>query len=49
MPSKTHIAFTGTVGQLQDAFHVQIHHINVNGENHEATINEPQVPAALRS
>jgi len=47
VPSRTHIAFTGTVGQLQDAFHVQIHHITLNGESHEATIDEPQVPAAL--
>jgi len=46
-PSRTHITFTGTVGQLRDAFHVQIHHLSVNGEAHMATMNEPQVPTAL--
>jgi subtilase family serine protease len=46
-PSKTHITFTGTVGQLQQAFHVEIHHLSVKGEAHESTMNEPQVPSAL--
>jgi subtilase family serine protease len=46
-PSKTHITFTGTVGELRDAFHVDIHRLIVNGEAHMATMNEPQVPTAL--
>ncbi|MGO9336580.1 MAG: Ig-like domain repeat protein [Terracidiphilus sp.] len=46
-PSKTHITFTGTVGQLQQAFHIKIHHLSVNGEAHKSTMNEPQVPSAL--
>src|SRR5271157_506940 len=46
-PSKTHITITGTVGQLRDAFHVDIHHLSVHGEAHVATMTEPQVPAAL--
>ena len=46
-PSKTFISFTGTVGQLRAAFHTEIHHFTINGEEHMATINEPEIPAAL--
>ncbi len=46
-PSKTHITFSGTFGQLQQAFHIEIHRLSVNGEAHLATMNEPQVPLAL--
>ena len=46
-PSKTNITFTGTVGQMRQAFHVNIHHLSVNGEAHEATMNEPRIPSAL--
>src|SRR5271157_2772241 len=46
-PSKTHIDFTGTVGQLRDAFHVDIHHVSISVEEHLATTTEPQIPAAL--
>jgi subtilase family serine protease len=46
-PSKTHITFTGTVGQMRDAFHVEIHHLNINGEAHQSAMNQPQIPAAL--
>jgi subtilase family serine protease len=49
VPSKTFISFTGTVGQLRAAFHVDIHHVAINGEKHMATINEPEVPTALAS
>jgi hypothetical protein len=47
VPSKTHISFTGTVGQLRTAFHVDIHHVSLNNEEHMAAIDEPSVPAAL--
>lgn len=47
VPSKTHISFTGTVGQLRAAFGVDIHKISINGESHVATVSEPSVPAAL--
>ncbi len=46
-PGRTHIVFTGTVGQIRSAFHTEIHKINVHGELHRANISEPQVPAAL--
>ena len=47
VPSKTFISFKGTVGQLRDAFHVEMHKVTINGENHVAAVTEPQVPAAL--
>ncbi len=46
-PGRTHIVFTGTVGQIRTAFHTEIHKINVHGELHRANMSEPQVPAAL--
>ncbi|MDR3773343.1 MAG: Ig-like domain repeat protein, partial [Terracidiphilus sp.] len=45
--SKTHIAFTGNVGQMRNAFHIDVHHLSVNGEAHQSTMNEPQIPSAL--
>ena len=45
--SKTHITFTGTAGQMRDAFHVDIHHLSVHGEPHQAAMNEPEIPSAL--
>ncbi|WP_263382326.1 FG-GAP-like repeat-containing protein [Granulicella arctica] len=47
VPSKTYISFTGTVGQLRSIFKADIHHVSINGEEHMATVNEPQIPAAL--
>jgi hypothetical protein len=47
VPSKTHISFKGTMGQLKAAFGVEVHHFSINGESHVATISEPQIPAAL--
>jgi trimeric autotransporter adhesin len=44
---RTTIQFSGTVGQVQSAFHTQIHHFQVNGEAHMANVSDPQIPAAL--
>jgi subtilase family serine protease len=41
------IVFSGTAGQVQAAFHTQIHSYNIGGELHHANASEPQVPAAL--
>ena len=46
-PSGTVIDFSGTAGQLRKAFHVEIHHLEVNGEKHIANMNDPEIPAAL--
>lgn len=43
----TLIEFSGSIGQLQTAFHTQIHNFTVNGEQHLANVSDPQIPAAL--
>jgi hypothetical protein len=44
---RTTIEFSGTAGQVQDAFHSSIHQYEVNGEQHWANSSEPSIPAAL--
>ncbi len=41
------IIFSGTAGQVQAAFHTQIHSYKIGGELHHANESEPQIPAAL--
>ena len=41
------IDFSGTAGQVQKAFHTEIHNLNVKGVKHIANMNDPQIPAAL--
>jgi hypothetical protein len=46
-PGKQVIEFTGSAGQLREAFNAQIHQYEVNGSMHFAAANEPDIPAAL--
>ena len=46
-PSGMLIDFSGTAGQVQDAFHTSIHNLNVAGISHIANFGDPQIPAAL--
>jgi subtilase family serine protease len=46
-PSRLLIDFSGTAGQVQEAFHTEIHQISVNGEKHIANMSDPRIPAAL--
>jgi len=41
------IIFTGTAGQVREAFHTEIHNLYVRGEQHIANMSEPQIPKAL--
>ena len=41
------LIFTGTAGQVKEAFHTEIHNLNVRGEKHIANMGAPEVPAAL--
>lgn len=41
------IQFSGTAGQIQEAFHTSIHNYLVNGESHFANVSDPQIPTAL--
>jgi subtilase family serine protease len=46
---KSAIEFTGTVGQVETAFHTSIHTYTVKGETHHANATAPQIPAAFSS
>jgi subtilase family serine protease len=45
--NKVTIDFSGTAGQIRQAFRTEIHNLDVNGEIHIANMSDPQVPAAL--
>lgn len=45
--SRTWIQFSGTAGQVEKAFHTQIHQYLENGERHYANSTDPSIPAAL--
>jgi hypothetical protein len=41
------IEFSGVASQVQEAFHTSIHKYVVNGEEHWANANDPEIPTAL--
>jgi hypothetical protein len=41
------IEFSGTVGQVQTAFHAALHSYSINDEQHWANATDPQIPSAL--
>ncbi len=43
----TIIEFSGTAGQVKNAFHTEIHSYQVNGQLRHANASDPQIPAAL--
>jgi hypothetical protein len=45
--SKQFIEFSGTAGQLREAFQADIHQYNINGETHFANSRELTIPSAL--
>ncbi len=46
-PSGMVIDFSGTAGQVSEAFQTEIRHLEVKGEKHIANISDPRIPAAL--
>jgi hypothetical protein len=44
---RTAVEFSGTVGQLQQAFHTTIHRYVIRGVEHLANVSDPEIPAAL--
>jgi subtilase family serine protease len=44
---RTVLEFSGTAGQVQEAFHTTIHKYLVDGEQHWANSSDPQIPTAL--
>jgi len=43
------VDFSGTAGQVAQAFHTEIHRYRVNGQDHYANAGDPYIPAALAS
>ncbi len=41
------IDFSGTAGSIREAFHTEIHQLDVKGQMHFSNISDPQIPAAL--
>ena len=41
------IDFSGTAGQIREAFHTEIHYLDVSGVQHFANMSDPQIPKAL--
>jgi subtilase family serine protease len=46
-PSGMVIDFSGTAGQVREAFGTEIHYLEVNGVEHIANMSNPQIPVAL--
>src|SRR5580704_8541781 len=46
-PNRTVMDFSGTAGQVRQAFHTEIHQLEVDGKKHIANMTDPQIPAAL--
>ncbi len=46
-PSRMTIEFSGTAGNVRDAFHTEIHNLDVKGVHHFANMSDPQIPVAL--
>ncbi len=46
-PNLVTIDFSGTAGQIRQAFETEIHHVMANAVLHVANMHNPQIPAAL--
>jgi subtilase family serine protease len=45
--SRQFIEFSGTAGELREAFHTEIHQYSISGETHYANASELRIPEAL--
>jgi subtilase family serine protease len=46
-PNGLMIDFSGTAGQVREAFRTEIHRLEVDGRTHIANMSDPQIPCAL--
>jgi hypothetical protein len=46
-PTRMVIDFSGNAGQIREAFHTEIHYLDVKGEQHFANMSDPKIPEAL--
>jgi subtilase family serine protease len=44
---RTMIDFSGTAGQIREAFHTEMHRLDVHGHAHIANMSDPRIPQAL--
>ncbi len=47
LPGRMLIDFSGTARQVREAFHSEIHNLDVRGVHHIANMSDPRIPAAL--
>jgi subtilase family serine protease len=45
--SRMYVEFSGTAGQVKEAFHTEVHSLEVGGVRHIANMSDPAIPAAL--
>jgi Pro-kumamolisin, activation domain/Bacterial Ig-like domain (group 3) len=45
--SSTYISFSGTVGQVEQAFGTSIHSLSLNGEQHISNLTDPTLPSGI--
>lgn len=45
--ARNFLQFSGTIEQIEDAFHTSIHTFSIGGATHYANVADPQIPAAL--
>ncbi|HLY06078.1 MAG TPA: S53 family peptidase [Rhizomicrobium sp.] len=48
-PSRMALDFSGTAGEVREAFHTQIHVLDVHGKKHIGNTSDPRIPDALAS
>jgi subtilase family serine protease len=49
VPDGMVMQFSGTAGSVREAFHTEIHNLQLkNGEKHISNMSDPQIPAALK-
>ncbi len=46
-PTRMLVDFSGTAGIIREAFHTEIHALEVDGKPHWANVRDPQIPEAL--
>jgi len=46
-PTRRVIDFSGTAGEIREAFHTEIHYLDVGGEQYFANMSDPQIPEGL--
>ena len=46
-PTTIVMDISGSAGKVREAFHTEIHYLDVNGEQHFANMSDPRIPEAL--